>query len=460
MLLSISLLAYPDPKELRKRRVYEIVSDRFAGTSQSKCESSEEKKQYCGGDFKGITTHLDYIKNLGYNAISLSPTIQQVDSNYSFRGYWPADFYSTNPHFGTDQDLKDLVKAAHSMDILVLAHVQFNSVGLCDENIPDDFSCIKTFPHAEYYHENYDCYEHERNLCRMNGLPDLNQSHPFVRAELLNWSKYYQQEFNFDGFRFSGYYDLDESFLKELGKETPWFVIADVDNWDHWQKEREGQFSNVYNYYLHTTLKLVFSENQNSMTLLSQPFSAATEELGDDANGLGIYLDNAETERILQNINGDKALFKNLIILLHTWIGIPFLTYGTELEIGLDSIFQLEPLWNKNPEYIQTSEYYQLIKKLNELRDKTKIHQLDQRELESSDLYYTYARGNQILVALTNVGNTDSNINIKIQNSPFEKNTRICDLLSDLCINVNNDESVDMNLIDGQPRVFVRYDMI
>ncbi|CAL6024280.1 Alpha_amylase [Hexamita inflata] len=86
-------------------------------------------------------------------------------------------------------------------------------------------------------------------------------------------------------------------------------------------------------YYLHATLKLVFSESQNSMTLLSQPFSVAMEELGDDANRLGIYLDNAETERILRNINGDKALFKNLIILQHT-----FLTYGTEQEIGLDMI--------------------------------------------------------------------------------------------------------------------------
>jgi len=50
-----------------------------------------------------MIAHLDYIKDLGYNAIWVSPAVAQPDGNtYDYHGYAAADLYTMNTHFGSD----------------------------------------------------------------------------------------------------------------------------------------------------------------------------------------------------------------------------------------------------------------------------------------------------------------------------------------------------------------------
>ena len=157
MLFTI-LFAYPAAKEFRKRRFYQVLTDRFATSNQKACKNL---RHYCGGDYKGMISKLDYIKDLGYNGIWISPTVAQAENNNgAYHGYWFSDFYASNPRFGTDQDLKNLVKEAHKRDIYVISDVVYNHVGGCSGG-RNDFSCIKTFPKAEYYHD--DCEINDYN---------------------------------------------------------------------------------------------------------------------------------------------------------------------------------------------------------------------------------------------------------------------------------------------------------
>ena len=64
---------------------------------------------------------LDYIQQLGANAIWISPIPLQTDGGY--HGYWQKDISQINPHFGTSDDLKALVKACHKRDIWVMLDV-------------------------------------------------------------------------------------------------------------------------------------------------------------------------------------------------------------------------------------------------------------------------------------------------------------------------------------------------
>lgn len=68
------------------------------------------------GDLKGIESRLDYVKSLGVNAIWMSPIFC---SEFEDGGYDITDFYKVDPRFGTNDDLVDLVKAAHSMGLKV-----------------------------------------------------------------------------------------------------------------------------------------------------------------------------------------------------------------------------------------------------------------------------------------------------------------------------------------------------
>jgi alpha-amylase len=82
------------------------------------------KGWYHGGDLKGLTAKLDYIKDLGTTAIWLTPSfknkaVQPEDRSAGYHGYWITDFTQIDPHLGTNEDLRALVDAAHARGIKV-----------------------------------------------------------------------------------------------------------------------------------------------------------------------------------------------------------------------------------------------------------------------------------------------------------------------------------------------------
>ncbi len=99
-------------QEWKKRTVYQIVTDRFAKGDRTKptCDLTSQPN-YCGGDWDGITINMDYIKNLGFDAIWISPVIDNTANGYD--GYWARNFDLLNVHFGNDVALKKLVDTAH-----------------------------------------------------------------------------------------------------------------------------------------------------------------------------------------------------------------------------------------------------------------------------------------------------------------------------------------------------------
>ena len=93
------------------------------------------KAYYHGGDLKGLMSRLDYLEDLGVTAIWFGPmfknkavqgdgTIEGSSSGY--HGYWTLDFTSIDPHFGSNEDLRLLVEAAHARDIKVFFDIIVN----------------------------------------------------------------------------------------------------------------------------------------------------------------------------------------------------------------------------------------------------------------------------------------------------------------------------------------------
>ena len=101
--------------------IYMILTDRFYDADPTNNGTLNQEyrpgqlKYTQGGDWKGITQKLDYIKNLGVTAIWISPPSQNEllsrDGEESgYHGYFTHDYNSADPHFGTKQDLIDLVE--------------------------------------------------------------------------------------------------------------------------------------------------------------------------------------------------------------------------------------------------------------------------------------------------------------------------------------------------------------
>lgn len=105
---------------------------------------------YCGGTFKGIEAHLDYIQGMGFDAIWISPVVDNFGNGY--HGYWAANWEKINSHFGSEDDLKALVKAAHDKGMYVMVDVVANHVAPIDE----DYSKIYPLNKSEHYHNKCD----------------------------------------------------------------------------------------------------------------------------------------------------------------------------------------------------------------------------------------------------------------------------------------------------------------
>ena len=109
----------------KKRSVYQVLTDRYHKNNND-TNACNNLSNYCGGTFNGIANNLDYIAGMGFDAIWISPVIDNLDPGY--HGYWGRNWEEINSHFGTKNDLKSLVSKAHSKGIWVMVDVVANHV--------------------------------------------------------------------------------------------------------------------------------------------------------------------------------------------------------------------------------------------------------------------------------------------------------------------------------------------
>ena len=152
MLSLLSTLSYAnaaDTNAWKGRSVYQLLTDRFA-KDQPDGNACGNLSAYCGGTYKGIENNLDYIQGMGFDAIWISPVVDNIGDGY--HGYWAGNWEKTNDHFGSPDDLKSMINACHKRGIYVMVDVVANHVA----PIGMDFGQIYPFNRAEHYHDRCD----------------------------------------------------------------------------------------------------------------------------------------------------------------------------------------------------------------------------------------------------------------------------------------------------------------
>ena len=82
-----------------------------------------------GGDLKGVTKHLDYVKSMGFTSIWITPPVKQKyvqGSSAAYHGYWGLDFTTVDPHLGTEAEFKEMVTRAHELGLKIIIDVVAN----------------------------------------------------------------------------------------------------------------------------------------------------------------------------------------------------------------------------------------------------------------------------------------------------------------------------------------------
>jgi len=89
----------------------------------------EAGKSWCGGTLAGLQDKLGYLQRLGISAVWLSPVFKQVTGSQDYHGYGVQNFLDVDPHFGTRDELRDFVAAAHAAGIRVILDIILNHAG-------------------------------------------------------------------------------------------------------------------------------------------------------------------------------------------------------------------------------------------------------------------------------------------------------------------------------------------
>ena len=244
MLSSISLIGCKDDtsSETPNDEQLNIIDDNYRNWYEVFVRSYFDSNNDGLGDLKGLEQKLDYIKEMGFNGIWLMPVCQ---SN-TYHKYDVVDYYTIDKEYGTNQDFKSMIAAAHERGINVIVDLVLNHSSSANQWFKRATTALKNgettgenAKYIEYYNFSTSAqtgytqvpgtsYYYE---CRFSdNMPDLNLDSEKVRAEITEIIKFWINEMGVDGFRldactsyYTGNVNKNVSFLNFVNTTTKSF---------------------------------------------------------------------------------------------------------------------------------------------------------------------------------------------------------------------------------------------
>ena len=114
-----------DREAFQQLRIYQVMVAAFIDGDSSRNFDAGYGPSHHHGDLKGVIRALPYIKNLGMNAVWLTPIFDSSgggsdDPRLDATGYFPRNYFRIDPRFGSLEDARELVDTAHSLGLYVL----------------------------------------------------------------------------------------------------------------------------------------------------------------------------------------------------------------------------------------------------------------------------------------------------------------------------------------------------
>jgi glycosidase len=348
--------------------IYLIVPDRFANGNPSNDsikglhEGHNRKAGYGrhGGDLKGISDHVDYIKNMGFTALWPTPVLENNQKRASYHGYAITDFYKVDPRMGSNEEYVALSRKLNNNGIKLIMDMVFNHCGsqhwwMKDMPFPDwinNYPDIKITTHRRTV--NMDPYASDYDKKGMNDgwfvkeMPDLNQKNPFLANYLIQNSIWWIEYAGLSGIRMDTYPYPDKFVMAEWTRrvltEYPSFNMvgeewsenpAIVSYWQRGQNNSDGYISDLpslMDFPLQSSLVKALTEPEGWASGWVKLYeTVALDYLYPDPFNLVVIPDNHDMARFFMQLDKDTALFKLGMSYLLTTRGIPQIFYGTEI---------------------------------------------------------------------------------------------------------------------------------
>ncbi len=348
--------------------IYLLMPDRFANGNPSndnvegmleKIDRSNPNGRH-GGDLKGISDHLDYIKDLGVTGIWLNPFLENNQPSFSYHGYSITDLYRVDPRYGTNEEFKDLISKAHGKGLKLVMDMICNHIGsghwwMKDLPSHDWVHQFGSFTRTSYRSSVYmDPYAAESDAEIMekgwfdNTMPDLNQSNPLVEEYLIQNSLWWIAYFGIDGIRMDTYPYPEKNMMsrwaKRMTDEFPGFFIvgevwyqqeAPTAYWSFGKINSDGYQSNlpsVTDFPLSLATHRAFNEPDGWTEGMARLYTVLSQDfLYPEPFRNVIFLDNHDLPRFFTQTGKNLDIYKMALSFILTTRGIPQFYYGTEI---------------------------------------------------------------------------------------------------------------------------------
>ncbi|MGD9580367.1 MAG: malto-oligosyltrehalose trehalohydrolase [Vampirovibrionia bacterium] len=166
------------------------------------------------GTFKALKDKLDYFVELGITAIELMP-IADFPGKFNW-GYDGVLQFAPERNYGTPDDLKELIKAAHQKGIMVFLDVVYNHFG-------PDGNYLYVYAKSKFFSDKF----------KTPWGDAINFNEKIVREFFINNALYWINEFRFDGLRFDAIHAIKDSSIPDITKEIALRIRTESDKYRH-----------------------------------------------------------------------------------------------------------------------------------------------------------------------------------------------------------------------------------
>lgn len=324
------------PAWFRKAVIYHVFLDRFAPDPGKAFRKGDSLNEIWGGTIRGLISRLDHISDLGATAIWLSP----IFPSPTHHGYDATDYTSVEPRLGTEEDVLELIAAAHKRDIRILLDFVANHVS------NEHPAFLKAREDADTPERDWFAFGRDgtyRSFFGVETMPQVAVDHDAAADYLIDAATYWLER-GVDGYRLDyangpshAFWSRFRRALRLVNPEVA--LVGEVVESADTMATYEGRLDGIFDFLLLQQMRAFFAFDLINASefwrFLSRHLAWMPMNLS-----LPSFLDNHDMNRFLWVAGGDTRRLKIAALVQCALPHPPVVYYGTE--VGLSQWHDLE----------------------------------------------------------------------------------------------------------------------
>lgn len=371
-----------EKQTLQDEIIYDLLVDRYFNKDiQNDIQvNSLDPTAFSGGDFAGLTSEMQYIKDMGFTALSVGP----IFSSATYDGKEVVDYEQLEPRFGTEEEWQEVVARAHELDMKII-------VDLPTQRINKDHAWRESNP--DWFIENSD------------GTLSLDTGIPEVQDQLIERFSAFATEFEVDGIRLQTADELDPAFIERFSASMKdireLYLLGDV------AMESVSGLDTVVMPGIEEALRNSYKNFDPVLTVPS--------DYWEKANGHLTQVDSLLSSRFTYDVTEERGFPPTRWnLLMFQWLtmpGTPVVQYGSEIAMNGDVRPYTHPILDMGVD----EELIDHITNLTSLRNESEALRTGEMEiLHDAEGWLVYKRSDEKDTWIMAVNNSSSTKNFSL----------------------------------------------